>query len=87
VKGRLSLKRPLIVYPLVFHFVMLLASFAILIAIVIRIYSGGPYTDERIVPVFASAIKRDAAGSLSVIMTPELADLPARRRPVVRSRG
>ncbi|OYW42729.1 MAG: two-component sensor histidine kinase [Rhodobacterales bacterium 12-64-8] len=70
-----SLKRPLIVYPLVFHFVTLLASFAILIAVAIRIDSGGPYTDERIVPVMAQAVKRDAMGRLSVVMTPELADL------------
>jgi two-component system, OmpR family, sensor histidine kinase TctE len=77
VIGRPSLKRPLIVYPLVFHFVTLLASFGILIAVAIRIDSGGPYTDERIVPVFAQAVERDAAGGLSVVMTPELADLRA----------
>jgi two-component system, OmpR family, sensor histidine kinase TctE len=77
VKGRPSLKRPLIVYPLVFHFVTLLASFGILIAVAIRIDSGGPYTDEQIVPVFAQAVERDAAGGLSVVMTPELADLRA----------
>lgn len=70
-----SLKRPLIIYPLVFHFVTLLASFAILISVAIRIDSGGPYTDERIVPIFADAVERDAAGTLSVVMTPELADL------------
>lgn len=77
MKGPQSLKRPLIVYPLVFHFLTLLASFSILIAIAIHIDSGGPYNDERIVPVIASAVKRDAAGSLSVVMTPELADLRA----------
>ncbi|WRH64486.1 MAG: HAMP domain-containing sensor histidine kinase [Fuscovulum sp.] len=72
-----SLKRPLIIYPLIFHFVTLLASFAILIAVAIRIDSGGPYTDERIVPVMAQAVQRDATGHLSVVMTPELADLSA----------
>lgn len=72
-----SLKRPLIVYPLVFHFFTLLASFAILIAVAIRIDSGGPYTDERIVPVMAQAVKREAMGRLSVVMTPELANLRA----------
>jgi signal transduction histidine kinase len=77
VKGSPSLKRPLIVYPLVFHFVILLASFAILIAVAIRIDSGGPYTDEQIVPVLAQAVERDAAGRLSVIITPELAALRA----------
>lgn len=70
-----SLKRPLIVYPLVFHFLTLLASFAILIAVALRIDSGGPYTDERIIPIIADAVARDAAGGLSIVMTPELADL------------
>lgn len=70
-----SLKRPLIVYPLVFHFLTLLASFAILIAVALRIDSGGPYTDERIIPIIADAVARDAAGSLSIVMTPELVDL------------
>jgi signal transduction histidine kinase len=77
VKRPPSLKRPLIIYPLIFHFVTLLASFAILIAVAIRIDSGGPYTDERIVPVFAQAVERDAAGNLFVVMTPELTDLRA----------
>ncbi len=70
-----SLKRPLIIYPLVFHFVTLLASFAILIAVALRIDSGGPYTDERIVPVLVQAVQRDAAGGLFVVETPELAEL------------
>ncbi|MGX0975846.1 two-component system sensor histidine kinase TctE [Roseovarius sp. MBR-51] len=70
-----SLKRPLIVYPLIFHFLTLLAAFSILIAVAIRIDSGGPYTDERIIPIIADAVARDAAGGLSIVMTPELADL------------
>jgi two-component system, OmpR family, sensor histidine kinase TctE len=70
-----SLKRPPIIYPLVFHFVTLLASFVILIAVALRIDSGGPYTDERIVPVLAQAVQRDAAGGLFVVETPELAQL------------
>lgn len=77
MKRSASLKRPLIVYPLVFHFVTLLASFAILIAVAIRIDSGGPYTDEQIVPIFAGAVERDPAGGLYVEMTPELAELRA----------
>jgi two-component system, OmpR family, sensor histidine kinase TctE len=72
-----SLKRPLIVYPLVSHFVTLLASFAILIAIALRIDSGGPYTDERIVSVITQAVERDTSGNLSIVMTLELADLRA----------
>ena len=74
---RPSLKRPLIVYPLVFHFVTLLASFSILIAVALRIDSGGPYTDERIIPIIADAVTRDDAGGLSVVMTPDLAELRA----------
>jgi hypothetical protein len=73
VKASPSLKRPLIVYPLAFHFVTLLASFAILIAVAIRVDSGGLYTDERIIPIIAQAVERDAAGRDA--------------RPVVRGRG
>jgi signal transduction histidine kinase len=70
-----SLKRPLIIYPLAVNFAILLVSFAIIIAVAIRFDSGGPYTDERIIPVIANAIERDEAGQLSVVMTPELAEL------------
>lgn len=70
-----SLKRPLIVYPLVFHLATLMVSFAILLAVAIRIDSGGPYTDEQIIPVIARAIIRQDDGHLAVRMTPELAEL------------
>ncbi|UYV16699.1 sensor histidine kinase [Porphyrobacter sp. ULC335] len=72
-----SLRRPLIIYPLAVNFAILIVSFAIIIAIAIRFDSGGPYTDERIIPVIAGAIKREEAGQLSVEMTPELAELQA----------
>lgn len=72
-----SLRRPLIIYPLAVNFAILIVSFAIIIGIAIRFDSGGPYTDEQIIPVIAGAIKRDEAGRLSVEMTPELADLRA----------
>jgi two-component system, OmpR family, sensor histidine kinase TctE len=72
-----SLRRPLIIYPLAVNFAILIVSFAIIIAIAIRFDSGGPYTDEQIIPVIAGAIKRDETGQLSVEMTPELADLRA----------
>lgn len=72
-----SLRRPLILYPLAVNFAILIISFAIIIAIAIRFDSGGPYTDERIIPLIASAMKRDDTGQLSVKMTPELADLHA----------
>lgn len=72
-----SLRRPLIIYPLAVNFAILIVAFAIIIAIAIRFDSGGPYTDEQIIPVIAGAIKRDEAGQLSVEMNPELADLQA----------
>lgn len=70
-----SLRRPLIIYPLAVNFTILIISFAIIIAIAIRVDSGGPYTDEQMIPVIAAAIERDESGQLSVEMTPELADL------------
>lgn len=72
-----SLRQPLIIYPLAVNFAILIVSFAIIIAIAIRFDSGGPYTDEQIIPVIAGAIKRDETGQLSVEMTPALADLRA----------
>jgi signal transduction histidine kinase len=77
MKGPRSLKRPLIIYPLAVNFAILIISFAIIIAIAIRFDSGGPYTDEQMIPVIAAAIERDETGALSVVMTPELADLLA----------
>lgn len=70
-----SLRRPLIIYPLAVNFAILIVAFAIIIAIAIRFDSGGPYTDEQIIPVIASAIERNKTGQLSVAMTPELAEL------------
>ncbi|WP_245308935.1 hypothetical protein [Aurantimonas sp. 22II-16-19i] len=70
-----SLKRPLIVYPLAFHLATLMISFAILVAVAIRIDSGGPYADEQITPVIARAITRNEDGDLAIRMTPELAEL------------
>lgn len=72
-----SLKRPLIVYPLAFHLATLMVSFAILLAVTIRIDSGGPYADEQITPVIARAIIRQDDGRLAVRMTPELKELRA----------
>lgn len=77
MKKQPSLKRPLIVYPLAFHLLTLLASFAVLVSVAIRIDSGGPYADEQIIPVVARAVERDASGQLAVVVTPELAELRA----------
>jgi two-component system, OmpR family, sensor histidine kinase TctE len=70
-----SLKWPLILQPLIFQFVTLFVSLAILTALVVRADSGGQYTDERITPVIAQAIIRRSDGQLVVRMTPELAKL------------
>lgn len=72
-----SLKRPLIIYPLVFHLATLMVSFAILLAVAIRIDSGGPYADEQIIPVIAQAIVRQDDGQLALRVTPELEELRA----------
>ncbi len=73
--GHRSLKRPLIVYPLLFHFGTLVASFAVLLAVALRVDSGGPYTDEQIIPVIARAVARKPDGNLTIRMTPELVEL------------
>jgi signal transduction histidine kinase len=70
-----SLRRPLIIYPLAVNFAILIISFTIIIALAIRVDSGGRYTDEQMIPVIAAAIDRDETGQLSVAMTPELAEL------------
>jgi two-component system, OmpR family, sensor histidine kinase TctE len=78
VKQAASLKRQLIAYPLAAQLVTLLASFAVLIAVAIRLDSGGPYTDEQITPVIARAVVRDRSGQLAVVKTPDLAKLRAK---------
>jgi two-component system sensor histidine kinase TctE len=72
-----SLKRPLIVQPLIFQFATLFLSFWVILAVATRIDSGGLYTDETITPVIARTIARQADGHLVIRMTPELAELRA----------
>ncbi|WP_411839025.1 sensor histidine kinase [Paracoccus sp. ME4] len=72
-----SLKRPLIVYPLIVHLVTLLVSVLILIAGALRLDSGGPYADEKITPVIAAAVARDPDGALRLRETPALDALRA----------
>jgi two-component system sensor histidine kinase TctE len=72
-----SLKRPLIIQPLILQFVTLFLCCAIIIALAIRMDSGGPYADERIASVIAGAIARAPGGELIVKMTPELVALRA----------
>ncbi|WP_306392297.1 sensor histidine kinase [Telluria beijingensis] len=72
-----SLKWPLIVQPLLLQFAILCISFPVIVALALRADSGGPYTDERITPVIAAALVRDADGGLAVRMTEQLAALRA----------
>ncbi len=80
MKKASSLKRPLIVYPLIFHLVTLLVCFGVLFAVALRFDSGGAYSDEQITPVIARAIARKDDGSLRIRMTPELAELRTETR-------
>lgn len=70
-----SLKWPLILQPLCFQFVTLFISFSIILAMAVRMDSGGLYTDERITPIIANAVVREGDGRLAVRMTAELAEL------------
>ncbi|MCH4547309.1 HAMP domain-containing histidine kinase [Rhizobium sp. WYCCWR 11279] len=74
-RGPPSLKRPLIVKPLIFQLVTLLIACTFFMALALRMDSGGLYTDEAITPVIARAIVRDRNGALSIRETPELAKL------------
>ncbi|MDL5364821.1 HAMP domain-containing sensor histidine kinase [Xanthomonas sp. NCPPB 2654] len=74
-QGSPSLKRPLIVKPLIFQLATLLIACTFFMTLALRMDSGGLYTDEAITPVIARAIVRDQNGSLSVRETPELAEL------------
>ncbi len=77
VRKARSLKRRLIVQPMIFQFVTLFFSFSIILAVATRLDSGGLYTDEAITPVIAKAIVRQRAGGLTIRMTPDLAKLHA----------
>lgn len=72
-----SLKRTLIVLPLLFQLVTLLVCFIVLLAFALRMDSGGSYTDESITQVIARAMTRNSDGSIAMHMTPELVKLKA----------
>lgn len=74
-RGAPSLKRPLILKPLIFQLATLLVACTFFMGLALRMDSGGLYTDEAITPVIAQAIVRAEDGSLSVHETPELARL------------
>lgn len=70
-----SLKRPLIIQPLLFQLAILLVSCTLFMGLALRMDSGGRYTDESITPIIACAVVRGGNGRLAVRMTPELAEL------------
>jgi two-component system, OmpR family, sensor histidine kinase TctE len=74
-RGPPSLKRPLIVKPLIFQLGTLLIACTFFMALALRMDSGGHYTDEAIAPVIAAAIFRDQNGDLLIRDTAELARL------------
>lgn len=71
-KRQPSLKRPLIIKPLLFQLVISLLTFAIFMALLLRIDGGGHYTDEEMTKVVAEAVVRRDDGSLAVRVTPKL---------------
>jgi two-component system sensor histidine kinase TctE len=74
-KGPPSLKRPLILKPLIFQLATLLILCTISMGLALRLDAGGQYTDEAITPVIARAIDRRADGTLALRETSELSKL------------
>lgn len=72
-----SLKRPLIVFPLLFNLLTLLVAFTVLISVAVRVDSGGPYADEQITRTIADAVVRHDDGSLTIRWTPQSTALRA----------
>ncbi|TCP31842.1 HAMP domain-containing sensor histidine kinase [Sphingomonas sp. BK235] len=72
-----SLKRPLILRPLLFQLLVLVVCCTAIMALAVRSDVGGLYTDESITPVIAQAVVRRADGGLALRDTPELAELRA----------
>lgn len=72
-----SLKRPLVILPLLFQVLTLFVSFIVFVAVAVRLDSGGPFADEQVVSVVAQAVVRQTDGSLAVRMTEDLAALRA----------
>jgi two-component system, OmpR family, sensor histidine kinase TctE len=70
-----SLQRLLIVHSLLSQFVILLVSIAVLLALLLRIDSGGTYTDQTIAAIAAQAVVRRPDGRLQVRPTAALHDL------------
>lgn len=72
-----SLKRSLILQPLLFQFVTVFLLFSIVLIFATRMNNGAVFVDDIIPGVIAGAIERAEAGRLMVRNTPELAKLRA----------
>lgn len=70
-----SLKRPLIAQYLISQLLALLGCFLVLIAILVRLDSGGRYTDQTVTSVVAKSIVRQADGALVLQPTEDFEEL------------
>lgn len=77
-RGPPSLKRHLILKPLIFQLATLLVACTFFMGLALRMDSGGFYTDEAITPVIARAVVRTQDGNLALRETRELAELRAK---------
>lgn len=69
-----SLMRPLITQFLISQFIALLVCFLVMIALLIRVDSGGPFTDQRVSGVVARSIVRTSDGELKLLPSEEFND-------------
>lgn len=72
-----SLKRPLIVQPLLLSFVILITTFSLIVVLLLQAAGDGPVADETVAVAAARAVVRTSGGELAVGMTPELSKLKA----------
>ncbi len=70
-----SLKRPLIAQYLISQLVALLSCFLVLIALLVRLDSGGLYTDQKLTSIIAKSIVRKDDGNLGLQITEDFETL------------
>lgn len=73
--GDPSLKRRLIIQPLIVQLILSLITFAAFMTLIIRIDSGGKVAEDAVSKIVANAIIRSPDGRLAVRETPELAEI------------
>lgn len=72
-----SLKRPLIVQPLLLNLAILSVSFSVILALLLQFSVGGSVMDDTAATAAVRAVVRQNDGNLAVRMTPELATVRA----------